>query len=158
MSDLVLPPTHGLMKIKVVKLPNYPADVPLPNFATSGAAAVDLIAAIPSPYTMWGTDKFQVPTGLRMEIPHGYFGAIVPRGGLGTQGLIVANIIGVIDSDFRGEVVVTLKNLGWKEHVITPGMRIAQMLIMRHEIFEFIESEEISDTQRGSGMHGSTGV
>ena len=100
-----------------------------------------------------------VPTGLAMEIPDGYFGAIFARSGLASKrGLRPANCVGVVDSDYRGEVMVALHNDGDIPRGILPGERIAQLLILPFENAIYVESDSLSDTERGSGGFGSTGT
>ena len=105
----------------------------------------------------YGTMK--IHTGLAMEIPRGYFGAIFARSGMATKrGLRPANCVGVIDSDYRGEIIVALRNDSDSEQVITSGERIAQIVIMPYLPIEFNEVNSLEDTERGDGGFGSTGV
>ena len=100
----------------------------------------------------------KIHTGLAMEIPEGYFGAIMPRSGLATkEGLRLANCIGVIDSDYRGEIIVAIHNDTNDVKFIKHGDRIAQLSLIKHEEIEFVEVDSLSETERGSGGFGSTG-
>ena len=112
---------------------------------------------------LWNVIKPQgtmkIHTGLAMEIPKGYFGAIFARSGMATKrGLRPANCVGVIDSDYRGEIIVALRNDSDSEQVITSGERIAQIVIMPYLPIEFNEVNSLEDTERGDGGFGSTGV
>lgn len=139
----------------------------LPGFATSGSAGLDLCACLDAPITLerhakgaaesrWSCAK--VPTGLAMAIPEGYVGLIFARSGLATKhGLTPANCVGVIDSDYRGEIVVALVNLGGADYVIQPGERIAQMVIVPCVQPTLVERDALPQTDRGAGGFGSTG-
>jgi dUTP pyrophosphatase len=146
------------MKISLLRLPNG-RDLPLPAYATEGAAGMDLVAAIESDVTLLPGKRAIVPTGLSMELPAGFEAQIRPRSGLAANnGVTVLNTPGTIDSDYRGEVKIILINLGDEAFRITRGMRIAQMVIARHERAELAERTSLSETARGAGGHGSTGL
>jgi dUTP pyrophosphatase len=146
------------MKISLLRLPNG-HDLPLPAYATEGAAGLDLVAAIDSDVTVLPGRRAIVPTGLSLELPTGFEAQIRPRSGLAANnGVTVLNTPGTIDSDYRGEVKIILINLGDEAFRITRGMRIAQMVIARHERAELIERTSLSETVRGAGGHGSTGL
>jgi dUTP pyrophosphatase len=146
------------MKISLLRLPNG-HDLPLPAYATEGAAGLDLVAAIDSDVTVLPGRRAIVPTGLSLELPTGFEAQIRPRSGLAANnGVTVLNTPGTIDSDYRGEVKIILINLGDEAFRITRGMRIAQMVIARHERAELIERTSLSETARGAGGHGSTGL
>ena len=146
------------MKISLLRLPNG-RDLPLPAYATEGAAGMDLVAAIESEVTLLPGKRAIVPTGLSMELPAGFEAQIRPRSGLAANnGVTVLNTPGTIDSDYRGEVKIILINLGDEAFRITRGMRIAQMVIARHERAELAERTSLSETARGAGGHGSTGL
>ena len=131
------------MKINIKKLD---ADAVLPTRGSSQAAGYDLYA------------KSSEDTGLAMEIPEGYFGAIFARSGLASkQGLRPANCVGVVDSDYRGEFMIALHNDTDEERVIAGKERIAQMVVMPYLSVEFEEVEELNETERGEGGFGSTG-
>ena len=131
----------------------------LPTRASEGAAGYDLRACIDEPITLGKGRIFAVPTGVAIELPSKNLVAVVcARSGLAIRhGIALANGVGIIDSDYRGEIKVGLINLGEEDFVINPDERIAQMLIMPVETPELTVSEELSDTQRGSGGFGSTG-
>ncbi|ACM35249.1 dUTP diphosphatase [Agrobacterium vitis] len=133
----------------------------LPAYETAGAAGMDLRAAVTEaePLTLAPGKRALVPTGLIMEIPQGFEAQIRPRSGLAFKnGITCLNTPGTIDSDYRGEVKVLLINLGAEDFTITRGMRIAQMVIAPVTQAQVIEVTETSDTVRGTGGFGSTGV
>ncbi|MCE6075234.1 dUTP diphosphatase [Agrobacterium vitis] len=133
----------------------------LPAYETAGAAGMDLRAAVTEaePLTLTPGKRALVPTGLIMEIPQGFEAQIRPRSGLAFKnGITCLNTPGTIDSDYRGEVKVLLINLGTEDFTITRGMRIAQMVIAPVTQAQVIEVTETSDTMRGTGGFGSTGV
>lgn len=120
------------------------------------SAAIDLKAGVLN--HIKPGDTFLFPTGLYVEIPEGHVGLIVARSGLGTKGLVLSNQVGVIDSDYRGEVKVGLYNRSGKVAYIDRGERIAQMMIVKLPTVQYQEVEELSETERGEGGFGSTGV
>ncbi len=146
------------MKINIVRLP-HARDLPLPAYATEGAAGMDLVAAIAGDIELRPGKRALVPAGISIELPHGYEAQVRPRSGLAANhGITVLNAPGTVDSDYRGEVKVILINHGEEPFRITRGMRIAQMVIARHERAELVEKNALSDTARGAGGHGSTGL
>lgn len=131
----------------------------LPTYGSAFAAGADLYACLDSPVTIQPHETVLVPTGLSFEIPAGWAGMIHARSGLATKrNLAPANKVGVIDSDYRGEVMVSLHNHGLIPQTVEPGERIAQMVIMPYLAAKFFEAEELSDTVRGAGGFGSTGT
>lgn len=140
-----------------IKLLNEKAH--LPSRASSGAAGYDLRACIDEPTTLRKGKIFAVPTGVAIELPNENLVAVIcARSGLAIKhGITLANSVGIIDSDYRGEIKVGLINLGQEDFVINPDERIAQMLIMPVETPELTVADELSDTTRGSGGFGSTG-
>ncbi|HUO89546.1 MAG TPA: dUTP diphosphatase [Rhizomicrobium sp.] len=146
------------MKINVVRLP-HALGLPLPAYATEGAAGMDLHAAVPESIEIRPGGRHLVPAGIAIELPPGFEAQVRPRSGLAANhGVTVLNAPGTVDSDYRGEVKVILVNLGSEPFTVTRGMRIAQMVIARHERATLVESETLSDTARGAGGHGSTGL
>jgi dUTP pyrophosphatase len=142
----------------VVKIINKSKN-PLPAYETSGAAGMDLRADIAEPITLKPLERYMVPTGLYIELPLGLEAQVRPRSGLAAKrGLTCLNSPGTIDSDYRGELKVILVNLSNDIQTIEPAERIAQMVIAKHERVKLIEVEELSDTARGTGGFGSTGV
>lgn len=130
----------------------------LPTYGSPEAAGADLYACLDQDVTIGPGETVFVPTGLAMEVPKGCAGLIYARSSLGSKrGLAPANKVGVIDSDYRGQVMVALHNHGKTEQTIAYGERIAQLLITPVYTPGFAEVAELDDTQRGSGGFGSTG-
>lgn len=135
------------------------SDVPLPRYATSGAAGLDLTAALREPLTLQSLERALVPTGLRVAIPEGFEGQVRPRSGLALKrGLTVLNAPGTIDCDYRGEIGVVLVNVSREAATIEPGERIAQLVVTRVARAELVEVRDLSETARGLGGYGSTGA
>ncbi|POO56787.1 dUTP diphosphatase [Agrobacterium rosae] len=135
--------------------------IDLPSYETSGAAGMDLRAAVPAdkPLVLKPGARALVPTGFIFEVPQGFEAQIRPRSGLAIKnGITCLNTPGTVDSDYRGEVKVILANLGQDNFVIERGMRIAQMVIAPVTQVAVFEVTETSDTARGTGGFGSTGV
>jgi dUTP pyrophosphatase len=133
--------------------------LPLPAYATDGAAGMDAVAAIPEPLILAPGTRAAVPTGLAMAIPQGFEVQVRPRSGLAAKhGLTVANAPGTIDADYRGEVKVLLINLGPDPVTIEPGMRIAQLVPAAVTRARLTVVDSLDDTARGAGGFGSTGV
>jgi len=131
---------------------------PTPQLATLGAAGVDLRACLSESVELNPMGRKLIPTGLIMEIPLGYEVQIRPRSGLAYKyGITVLNSPGTIDSDYRGDVGVLLINLSNETFTINHGDRIAQMILAKHETPKFVETELLTNSQRGSGGFGSTG-
>lgn len=131
---------------------------PLPTHATAGSAGLDLRAALEEPVTLEPLDRALIPTGLYFAIPAGYEVQIRPRSGLAMKhGITVLNTPGTIDSDYRGEIRVALINLSREPFTIEPGERICQMVLARYEQVEWVEVEQLDDTDRGEGGFGHTG-
>jgi dUTP pyrophosphatase len=146
------------MKISLLRLP-HGHGLPLPAYATEGSAGLDLVAAIDDDVELAPGKRAILPTGISIELPPGVEAQVRPRSGLAAnQGVTVLNTPGTIDSDYRGEVKIILINLGDTPFRVSRGMRIAQMVIARHERAELIERDTLSDTARGTGGHGSTGL
>ena len=129
-----------------------------PRYMSSGAAGMDLTSAADTPVEILPGTRAAIPTGLAFEIPEGFEGQVRPRSGLARKlGITLANAPGTIDSDYRGEVVVLLMNLGTERHVVAPGDRIAQLVIAPIVIAELEEAATLAETVRGSGGFGHTG-
>ena len=147
-----------MTKLAFQRLP-HADDLPLPSYATQGAAGMDLAAAITTPKLLAPRARLAVPTGFAIALRTGYEAQIRPRSGLAIkQGITVANAPGTIDSDYRGEIVVILINLGDTDVTITRGMRIAQMVIAPVTHMQPYEQKQLDETKRGTGGFGSTGV
>jgi dUTP pyrophosphatase len=133
-------------------------EVPLPRYQTPGSAGMDLHAALAEAVVIEPRARARVPTGLSVAIPHGFEGQVRPRSGLAAKhGVTVVNTPGTVDSDYRGEVIVVLVNLGTEPVTIAPLDRIAQMVFARHEIATLVVVTDLDDTVRGAGGYGSTG-
>ena len=131
----------------------------LPTYGSSEAAGADLYACIEADVTILPGQTVMIPTGLSMELPRGYAGLIYARSGLACKhGLAPANKVGVIDSDYRGEFIVALHNHGDQPQTIRYGERIAQLVITPVFTPGFMEVSQLSDTRRGEGGFGSTGM
>lgn len=144
------------MIVKVKKLDDRAI---LPTYGSACAAGADLYALVDGEsFTIAAGETVLVSTGLSVEIPEGYVGLIYARSGLATKkGLAPANKVGVIDSDYRGEVKVALFNQSGKAQTIAAGERVAQLVIAPYLAVEYQQAEELSDTARGAGGFGSTG-
>lgn len=147
-----------MIVVKVKRLP-HGEGIELPSYATEHSAGLDLRAAVEEPVILKPLERALIPTGFVFEIPEGYEGQVRPRSGLALKkGVTVLNSPGTVDSDYRGEVKVLLINLGREEVVINRGDRIAQMVIAPVCRVELVEVEEVSQTSRGEGGFGSTGM
>ena len=143
----------------IVRRLDHNRDLPLPRYETTGAAGMDLLAAVTSDFTLAPGARAIVPTGLQMQIPAGFEVQVRPRSGLAAKnGVTVLNSPGTIDSDYRGEVGVILINHGADPFTITRGSRIAQMVIASVTQGTLIEADTLDSTARGAGGFGSTGV
>ena len=130
----------------------------IPTQGSKYAAGYDLYAAINTPITIKSGETVKIGTGLAFELPEGFFAGIFARSGLATkQGLRPANCVGVVDCDYRGEVIVAIYNDSNRDTVIAPGDRIAQMILLPYQSMEFIEVSDLSETDRGDGGFGSSG-
>lgn len=146
------------LQIEITRLP-HAADLPLPAYATSGAAGMDVHAAVDRPLVIQPGSIALVPTGLVMAIPTGFECQVRSRSGLAAKnGVFALNAPGTIDSDYRGEVKVILANISGDPFTIERGSRIAQLVVARHEQVEWRAVEAVGSTERGSGGFGSTGV
>ena len=142
------------MKIKIRSISGR-----LPSYETSGAAGMDIRAFLKEPVTIEPGQRALIPTGLFMEIPAGFEAQIRARSGLAVRnGIGLVNGIGTIDSDYRGEIKIPLINWGDESFTVNDGDRVAQMIIASYETAEWELSEELSDTARGGGGFGHTGV
>ena len=143
------------MILKIERLKNNRT---LPEYKTQGAAGMDLCAAIDEPIILKPMERKLIPTGLKIELEHGYEAQIRPRSGLSIKhGITLINCIGTIDEDYRGEVCVPIVNLSQEEYTIQPDERIAQMVIAKYEQAKIEVVTELTQTQRGADGFGSTG-
>ena len=130
----------------------------LPDYKTEGAAGMDLCAAIAEPVELKPLERKLIPTGIKIELEHGYEAQIRPRSGLSIKhGITLINSVGTIDEDYRGEVCIAIVNISNESYTIQPDERIAQMVITKVEQAKLEVVTELSDTERGTGGFGSTG-
>ncbi|WP_422082684.1 dUTP diphosphatase [Ulvibacterium sp.] len=143
------------MKIKIINKSVHP----LPHYETNASAGMDLRANISEPITLQPLGRAIVPTGLFLELPVGTEAQVRPRSGLAAKkGITVLNAPGTVDADYRGEIGVILVNISDTPFTVENGERIAQLVIAEHERADWIEVAELSETVRGAGGFGSTGV
>ncbi len=143
------------MKIQIKKLNE---NATIPTRGSDRAAGYDLYACLENEVTIGAGETVKIGTGLSIAVPEGYFGAIFARSGLAAkEGLRPANCVGVADSDYRGEYIVALHNDSEVSRVVTPGERIAQLVVMPYLSVEFEEVASLDETERGAGGFGSTG-
>lgn len=144
-----------MVKIQIINKGHQP----LPTYATSQSAGMDLRANIDIQVVLHPMERCLVSTGLYMALPDGFEAQVRPRSGLALKhGVTVLNTPGTIDADYRGEIKVLLVNFSNEDFIINDGDRIAQMVIARYEQGEFIEVENLDETERGVGGYGHTGV
>lgn len=142
------------MKVKIVNGSKWQS----PAYATENSAGVDLKANIDEPLVLEPLQRAVIPTGLRIALPEGTEAQVRPRSGLAAKhGITVLNSPGTIDADYRGEIGVILVNLSQTPFTVTPGERIAQMVVARYERVEWEETDSLDGTGRGEGGFGSTG-
>ena len=142
------------MKIRIINKSHHQ----LPEYATAYSAGMDLRAYIDQPIILKPMERALIPTGLFIELPEGYEAQIRPRSGLAIKhGVTVLNTPGTIDADYRGEIRVILVNLSDQEFIIKDGERICQMIIATHQHAEWVEVDELNETERGAGGFGHTG-
>ncbi len=146
------------LKIKALS-PKIGKEIPIPFYASAGAAAMDLHACLDAPVTIPPRGRASIPTGLAIALPSAdYVALIYARSGLGVKhGVAPANCVGVIDSDYRGEVLVGLQNSGDADYTVRPGDRIAQLMIAPVIQAQIRLVDELDETARGTGGFGSTG-
>lgn len=148
------------MKLKIKALsPKIGNEIPLPSYATAGSAGMDLRACIDGPVTVEPGQRVTIPTGFAIALPDpGWVALIYARSGLAVKhGIAPANCVGVVDSDYRGEIVVALQSYAGESYTIQPGERIAQMVITPVHQADIELVDELDDTARGAGGFGSTG-
>lgn len=130
----------------------------MPQYATAESSGMDIRADLNEPVTIKPLERILIPTGLFIELPHGYEAQIRPRSGLAIQhGITCLNTPGTIDADYRGEIKVILINLSHEQHLIHPGDRIAQMIIQKTERAVLVSVEELNESGRNTGGFGHTG-
>jgi|TARA_B110000238_G_scaffold28713_2_gene28659 dUTP pyrophosphatase len=143
------------MKIEIINNSKHE----LPQYATSQSAGLDLRANLEESFTLKPLERKLVPTGLHIALPDGYEAQVRPRSGLAyKKGVTVLNAPGTIDADYRGDIGVILINMSNEDFVVEDGERIAQLIIAKYDQAEWIPVSELSETNRGEGGFGSTGV
>ncbi|MBQ9980624.1 MAG: dUTP diphosphatase [Oscillospiraceae bacterium] len=135
-------------------------EIPLPTYETNGSAGADLRACMDEPVTLKPLQRALIPTGIAIALPGAEFAALImARSGLASkEGLTLANAVGLIDSDYRGEIKVAMVNLSDRERTIVPGQRIAQLVIAPVCRGRFALADSLDETARGAGGFGSTGL
>jgi len=142
------------MQVKIVNKSKHS----LPGYATVLSAGMDLRANIDEPVTLRPLQRSLIPTGIYIQLPDGYEAQIRPRSGLAVKhGISIVNSPGTIDADYRGEIRVILVNLSDEDFIINDGERICQMIIARHARVEWLQVDDLDETERGSGGFGHTG-
>lgn len=142
------------MQVEIINKSKHP----LPHYASTGAAGLDVRANLDAPITIKPLERVLIKTGLFLAIPLGFECQVRPRSGLAFKhGITVLNSPGTIDSDYRGELGVLLVNLSNEEFVINDGERVAQLVFAKHETIDWKETDQLTDTKRGEGGFGSTG-
>ena len=143
------------MKLKVKKVKD---NAILPTRGSEKAAGIDLYACIDEPVNVAVGNTVIIPTGIACEFPVGYWGMVVPRSSVGIKRhLTLPNCVGIIDEDYRGEIMMAFTNIGNEAQVINPGERLAQMILHPCVMFDVEETDTLSETERGEGGIGSTG-
>ena len=144
--------------MEMIRVKRLKPNAALPTYGTAEAAGADLYACLDAPVTIGAGESAFIPTGIALEVPKGCAGLIYARSGLACKrGLAPANKVGVVDSDYRGEITVVLYNHGTQPQTVAHGERIAQFIITPVLTPEYIAVEELTDTERASGGFGSTG-
>ncbi len=147
-------------KIKISLTPlDHAVGLNLPTYATEQSAGMDLTAALEEAIELAPGDRLLIPTGLSIALPRGYEAQVRPRSGLALKhGVTVLNTPGTIDADYRGEIGVILINMGKEDFTIERGMRVAQLVIAKHETVQWEVTEALEESDRGTGGFGSTGT
>jgi len=146
------------VSVKIKRLNQDFNDIPLPSYSTEGSSGMDIRAAVAEDLFINPGEVVLVPTNFSVEIPDGYEIQVRPRSGLAIKnGIGLLNSPGTIDSDYRGEIKIIMMNFGKEIFKISRGDRIAQLILSRYYTAQFIESDELKDSQRGEGGFGHTG-
>lgn len=146
------------MNTTILKIERLSNNNHLPEYQTAGAAGMDLCAAIKTPVELKPLERALIPTGIKIELEHGYEAQVRPRSGLSIKhGITLINCVGTIDEDYRGEVCIPVVNLSNETYFIQPNERIAQMVIAKVERARIIVVDSLSETARAAGGFGSTG-
>ena len=147
------------LRVKRLASGSTPTELPLPKYQTSGSAGADLYAALEHSLILAPGERALIPTGIALEIPNGFEAQVRPRSGLALKhGVTTLNAPGTIDADYRGEIGVLMINHGSDDYMVTRGDRIAQLVVASVYQAQFIEVAELSETIRGNGGFGHTGI
>lgn len=147
-----------ILNVAIKKL-DHGEDLPLPSYSTPQSAGLDLLAAIDTPITINPGERKLIPAGIAIALPDGYEAQVRPRSGLAIKnGITVLNAPGTIDSDYRGEIMGIMINLGQEPFVFTRGMRFAQLVIAHHSSATWVKVDDLEESTRGEGRFGSTGL
>lgn len=150
--------TRSKLDVAIKKL-DHAQNLPLPSYGTLQSAGLDLLAAIEAPITINPGERKLIPSGIAISLPNGYEAQVRPRSGLAiNNGITVLNTPGTIDSDYRGEIMGIMINLGQEPFVFTRGMRFAQLVIAPHCRATLITVEDLEESSRGENRFGSTGL
>lgn len=145
--------------VGIKKIKNNNIEGTIPIYATKGSAGADLYACLQNEMVIRPGERVRIPTGIAIELPEGIAALVFARSGLADKkGLALSNGVGIIDSDFRGEIKVLMINLGQEDIMVRHGERIAQMVFLNAARASFIELQELGETKRGIGGFGSTGI
>ena len=144
------------MELKIKKMRD---NAILPTRGSEKAAGIDLYACIDTPYQeIYPNHTVMIPTGIACDFPEGYFGAMAIRSSVGAKRhLVLANQLGVLDEDYKGEIMMAITNLSPNVQIIEPGERLAQMILLPYVSYNIVETDTLSETERGEGGFGSTG-
>lgn len=144
------------MELKIKKMRN---NAIIPTKGDTEAAGIDLYACIDEPITIASGNTAKIPSGIACEFPKGYFGLVVPRSSVGAKRrLQLANTAGIIDNSYRGEILMIFANENKIPQTINPGERLAQMILLPYVTYNIVETDSLSETERGEGGFGSTGI
>ncbi len=144
------------MELKIKKMRN---NAIIPTKGDTEAAGIDLYACIDEPITIASGNTAKIPSGIACEFPKGYFGLVVPRSSVGAKRrLKLANTAGIIDNSYRGEILMIFANENKIPQTINPGERLAQMILLPYVTYNIVETDSLSETERGEGGFGSTGI
>lgn len=147
------------VNVEIIRVSEITGEVPLPKYATPHSAGMDICAVVEGEFVLKAGETALVPTGFAIALPEGYEAQVRPRSGLAAKNQVtVLNSPGTIDADYRGEVKVILTNFGKQDFVIKRGDRIAQMVVAPYTRVQWEERESLSETERGAGGFGHTGV
>ena len=150
---------HISYNTQTVKFKKVKDNAIIPTLGSAEAAGMDLYACIDNPVELCPGEQAVFGSGVACEFPAGYFGAVVPRSSVGIKRhLTLPNNLGVIDNDYNNEIMIALKNIGDEPQIINPGERIAQMILLPYVTYNIEETDTLTDTERGLGGIGSTGL